>query len=78
MELRWYIKSAVPKDELVTQLGSQPGSAEGSAQAQNRNHKLKAWKLLFFLKNTVLRITLCISRRIQSPAQTWEREQECK
>lgn len=30
MELRGYVKSAVPKDELVTQLGSRPGSTEGN------------------------------------------------
>lgn len=33
MELRWHVKSAVPKDEPVIQLGSWPGSAEGNGHA---------------------------------------------
>lgn len=57
-----------PWPSWVSDLEVQKEMGTGSC---NRNHKLKAWKLPFCIKNTTVSMTLCISRT-GSPAQTWE------
>lgn len=87
MELRGYVKSAVPKDELVTQLGSWPGSTEGNghtspeqeSQAESlemtvlRKNRSSSNDTFYFKENSVTSTDLGTGARLRIGPGFWER-----